>query len=1022
MIVPNHFENLHVLHENTLDARSYYIPASTRRNDLVEHREESDRFIDLNGTWKFRYFDSVRDLDFNFYETTQDLSSFQNIQVPGAWQTQGYDSHQYTNIRYPFPLNPPFVPAENPCGAYVTEFEYSKNEDAPLAHLNFEGVDSCFYVWLNGEYVGYSQVSHATSEFDISGLVQDGTNRLAVLVLKWCDGSYLEDQDKFRMSGIFRDVYILNRPLDAVFDYFITTDLDEKTGASTINFSAAFLNEDAPVKLVLKDAEGQEIAHSELAETSGNNGFSHTATFDVQDARLWNPENPYLYTLSIEGPHEVITERVGIRTVRIERNVILLNGQPITFRGVNRHDSDPVVGPAVDYAHIKRDLELIKQHNFNAIRSSHYPNSPYFYQMCDEYGFLVMSEADNESHGTMLQYLEDDSFENQVKHWNQLISDNPEWTESTMDRVQLCVIREKNRPSIISWSAGNECGYGVTLEKSLAWVKEYDNTRITQYESAYYDDKRRKYDYSNIDLYSRMYPPFEDIEKYLESSPDKPFLLVEYAHSMGNGPGDFEDYFKVIDENSAMCGGFVWEWCDHAVYAGKDEHTGKDMYLYGGDHGEEIHDGNFCMDGLVYPDRTPHTGLLEYRNVYRPLRVTDFNAASGHVTLKNYLDFTDAKEAIELKYFFVCDGSVVSEGTSSFESALLPHEQQTIRLDMPELTAGRCYLHIEYVLKKDLPLLPAGHFLGREEVEVSTLVPTHHKALELLEADTSTSHLKVEDTANEYVISGKGFSYTFDRNAGIFSQLSVNGKDLFTEPMNINIWRAPTDNDMYLKIKWKAAHYDQAYSRSYFSSCQPVDNGIIISCTFGIIAPTVQPIIKGTTLWHVAHDGKITVKFDANRSPQFPALPRFGVRLFLDKALEQVEYFGMGPHESYVDKHQASYHDVFTTSVADLHEDYIKPQENGSHFDCDYVELSHNASKFSVASKNPFSFNASHFSQEELSTKAHNFELREENATVLCIDYAHNGIGSNSCGPDVLEAYRLNPENFSFKFTLIPSA
>lgn len=1020
MYPTKHHESLNVLHENVLAPRAYYVPASHDMGPLVNNRESSDRFLNLNGTWQFTYFNDDSELPQDFHTAAYAHTDASPIIVPGAWQTQGFDTHQYTNFKYPFPLDPPFVPHENPCGLYTLDFQYTQDQQAPLAHLTFEGVDSCFYLWVNGSYIGYSQVSHASSEFDITEYLTNGSNRLTVLVYKWCDGSYLEDQDKFRMSGIFRDVYILSRPRHALYDYFITTNLNEKTSDATLNIAAHFLSQETHTTLTLTNAEGEEVASSTLTPSAANPNFTHSATLHIPNAHTWNPENPYLYTLHLKTQDEVITERVGVRTIRIEHNVILLNGKPITFRGVNRHDSDPVTGPTVDYNHIKRDLGLIKQHNFNAIRSSHYPNSPYFYQMCDEYGFLVMSEADNESHGTQVQYLEDGSFDNQVNHWNERISDNPEWTEATLDRVQLCVLREKNRPSIVSWSAGNECGYGVTLEKSLAWVKSYDTTRITQYESAYYDDKKRRYDYSNIDLYSRMYPPFEDIEQYLNSNPNKPFLLVEYAHAMGNGPGNLEDYFQVIDQNQAMCGGFVWEWCDHAIYAGTTE-NGTPKYLYGGDHGEEVHDGNFCMDGLVYPDRTPHVGLLEYRNVYRPLRVVSFDTVSGSLTLKNYLDFTDAQEAIELKYTFSQDGVEVASGTYHFEQAFLPHQETTINLEAPSLTSGRCYLHIEYILKKDLPLLPTGLFLGRDEVPVHTINPTHAKALDILGTTNNAQNLAVTETGKHYTVQGDGFTYTFNRRTGVFDQLSTKDHNLLTQPMNINIWRAPTDNDMYIKLKWAEAHYHQAYSRVYTSGYTHTENGVTISCTLSMVAPTVQPIFTGTVLWNITNDGKITARFNIERAPEFPDLPRFGVRLFLDKSFADVEYFGMGPHESYSDKHEASYHGTFQSSVEDLHEDYIMPQENGSRFDCDYVHLSSPHHQLSVASEHPFSFSASHYTQEELTNKNHNFELVEADSTVLCLDYAHNGIGSNSCGPEVLDEYKLNAQNINFGFTLAPT-
>ena len=598
MIVPRYYEDLSVLHENTMPARAYYVPASIKMDNLMEHREKSDRMQLLNGTWKFRYFNSIYDVQDSFFEKDYDTENFDEIQVPSVWQMAGYDAHQYTNIRYPFPFDPPYVPQDIPCGAYVHTFDYSRDENAPRAFLNFEGVDSCFYVWINGSYVGYSQVSHMTSEFDITDLLQDGTNTVAVLVMKWCDGSYLEDQDKFRMSGIFRDVYILKRPKQAISDYHIKSKIEDIL--AKVELDVKFYSP-TNVKISIEDRNGAVVALGSIDEEG-------TAVLEIASPELWNTENPYLYKLILETENEVIVDHIALRKIEIKDQVIYLNGQKIKFRGVNRHDSDPVTGFTINPEQITTDLTLMKQHNFNAIRSSHYPNAPFFYEMCDKYGFMVIDEADIEAHGPFMIYRKEDTDYNRFKRWNEKIADDPVWEEAIVDRVKLMVERDKNRFCIVMWSMGNESAYGCNFEKALEWTKNFDPDRITQYESARYRNYDETYDYSNLDVYSRMYPALSEIREYLDKDGGKPFLLVEYCHSMGNGPGDFEDYFQMIQNNDKLCGGFVWEWCDHAIAHGIAE-NGKTIYAYGGDHGEEIHDGNFCMDGLVYPDRTVHTGL-----------------------------------------------------------------------------------------------------------------------------------------------------------------------------------------------------------------------------------------------------------------------------------------------------------------------------------------------------------------------------------------------------------------------------
>ena len=1008
MIVPRYYENLNVLHENTMPARAYYIPASKRMDNLVEHREESDRMQLLNGTWKFQYFTSIYNIKDSFFEKNYDTENFDEIQVPSVWQMAGYDTHQYTNIRYPFPFDPPYVPQDIPCGAYVHNFEYSRDEKASKAFLNFEGVDSCFYVWINGSYVGYSQVSHMTSEFDVTDVLQDGTNTVAVLVMKWCDGSYLEDQDKFRMSGIFRDVYILKRPKQAISDYHIKTRIEDMLAKVEIEMKFySPLN----VKISIEDRNGAVVALGSIAEEG-------TAVLEIASPELWNTENPYLYKLILETENEVIVDHIALRKIEIKDQVIYLNGQKIKFRGVNRHDSDPVTGFTINPEQITTDLTLMKQHNFNAIRSSHYPNAPFFYEMCDKYGFMVIDEADIEAHGPFMIYRKEDTDYNRFKRWNEKIADDLVWEEAIVDRVKLMVERDKNRFCIVMWSMGNESAYGCNFEKALEWTKNFDPDRITQYESARYRNYDETYDYSNLDVYSRMYPALSEIQEYLDKDGSKPFLLVEYCHSMGNGPGDFEDYFQMIQDNDKMCGGFVWEWCDHAIAHGTAE-NGKTIYAYGGDHGEEIHDGNFCMDGLVYPDRTVHTGLLEYKNVYRPVRVVSYDKESGELVLHNYMDFDDLIDYVKISYELTQDGLVISKGIlSEFSVASHGEGKTNLKISVPE--NGKCYLKLIYYLKKEMPLLEENHILGFDEIEVSQKDAKCQLAEKWLEKTATDSELQVNEDDTQIHIKGREFAYTIDRRTALFTEMKFAGREYLNHPMELNIWRAPTDNDMYIKAEWKKAHYDKAYTRAYTTEVVQGKHGVKIVSHASVVAETVQKILDVTITWKIDASGKIDADIEATKDGEFPDLPRFGVRMFLDKKLSDARYFGMGPQESYRDKHQAASHGLYRANVRDLHEDYIRPQENGSHYDCGYVELNNSRYGIVASAEKAFSFNASYYTQEELEKKTHNYELAESDSVVLCVDYALNGIGSNSCGPVVLDQYRFNDVLFRFRFTLIP--
>ena len=1008
MIVPRYYEDLSVLHENTMPARAYFIPASKRMDNLVEHREESDRMQLLNGTWKFQYFNSIYDVQEPFFEKDYDTENFDEIQVPSVWQMAGYDTHQYTNIRYPFPFDPPYVPQDIPCGTYAHTFVYHKDENAPKAFLNFEGVDSCFYVWINGSYVGYSQVSHMTSEFDITDLLRDGENSIAVLVMKWCDGSYLEDQDKFRMSGIFRDVYILKRPKQAISDYHIKTRIEDMLAKVEIEMKFySPLN----VKISIEDRNGAVVALGSIAEEG-------TAVLEIASPELWNTENPYLYKLILETENEVIVDHIALRKIEIKDQVIYLNGQKIKFRGVNRHDSDPVTGFTISLEQLTTDLTLMKQHNFNAIRSSHYPNAPFFYEMCDKYGFMVIDEADIEAHGPFMIYRKEDTDYNRFKRWNEKIADDPVWEEAIVDRVKLMVERDKNRFCIVMWSMGNESAYGCNFEKALEWTKNFDPDRITQYESARYRNYDETYDYSNLDVYSRMYPALSEIQEYLDKDGSKPFLLVEYCHSMGNGPGDFEDYFQMIQDNDKMCGGFVWEWCDHAIAHGTAE-NGKTIYAYGGDHGEEIHDGNFCMDGLVYPDRTVHTGLLEYKNVYRPARVISYDKESGELVLHNYMDFDDLKDYVKISYELTQDGLVISKGKLPEVSAA-PHSEGKINLKINVPESGKCYLKFIYHLKKELPLLDEDHILGFDEIEVSQKDAKCQLAEKWVEKTVTDSELQVSEDDTQIHIKGREFAYTIDKRTALFTEMKFAGREYLNHPMELNIWRAPTDNDMYIKSEWKKAHYDKAYTRAYTTEVVQGKHGVKITSHASVVAETVQKILDVTITWKIEAAGKIDADIAVTKDDEFPDLPRFGVRMFLDKKLSAARYFGMGPQESYCDKHQAASHGLYQANVDDLHEDYIRPQENGSHYDCEYVELNNSRYGIVASAEKAFSFNASYYTQEELEKKTHNYELIESDSVVFCVDYALNGIGSNSCGPVVLEQYRFDDVLFRFQFTLIP--
>lgn len=979
MRLEKYYCDLNTLHVNAEQNRSYYEIYSD-----MEHakKQTEDRKQLLNGDWDFMYYTCVDDVPDDFINGITD--GFNKIPVPSCWQNQGYDCHQYTNTRYPFPFNPPHIPYENPCGAYVTRFECDKGH---RLYLNFEGVDSCFYVWLNGSFVGYSQVSHSTTEFDITDKAAEGENTLCVLVLKWCDGSYLEDQDKFRMSGIFRDVYILKRPEKHIRDYKIETDINGK-----ISIEA---DANTPVRFVLENENGQLYSGAEKE-------------FTVEKPVLWNAEYPYLYTLYIVTADEVIRERIGFRDIKIDDGVLLFNNKPIKMKGVNRHDSDPVTGYTISREMAEKDLMLMKRHNINAVRTSHYPNAPWFTQMCDEYGFYVIAEADMEIHGTAAIYGG-----SQANTFG-LLANNPDWESAILDRVQRSVIRDKNRVSVCLWSAGNEGGYGVNIEKALKWVKEYDGTRLTHYESSMWQMPGHKNDTSMLDVVSTMYASYEWIDEYVKNTGEhvwniissengnsyenagewielsesdlpkeekeglavkKPYMQCEFMHAMGNGPGGIKEYIDRLYRYDGFFGAFAWEWCDHAVDMG----GGK--YFYGGDFGEYPHDGNFCVDGLVYPDRRPHTGLLEYKQAIKPFEVKTY---SNIIVVENRYDFAKLND----KLIFEVNGQemtfdVPPRGKKSFAR--------------PEGDV----LMIKAYQKSNEPWADKGYEVGFEQLIINDKIP------KLLPVNVE-GEINVCEMGRNIILSGNKFEYVFDKAAGNFIKLG----DSITKPVEWNIWRAPTDNDRNIVSDWKNAGFDRESPFVYDVLYETEYGKTVIKCKSALIPSAQRKTLDIYSVWTVYADGTIDMEAQVKVDEIMPVLPRFGLRFFTQG--KRVKYYGFGSYESYSDKHLCAYLDEFTMSLEDMHEDYIKPQENGSHFGTRYVETD----KLRISSDTPFSFNASEYTQEELTLKKHNFELEKCQDTVLCVDYKQNGIGQNSCGPLTREEYRFDEKEFEFKLRI----
>ncbi|GGH73517.1 beta-galactosidase/evolved beta-galactosidase subunit alpha [Pullulanibacillus pueri] len=1029
------WENLNVLERHRLKEHAYFFSYASIEQALTYQRGLSRGFQLLNGVWKFFYAETPYEVPEGFQSTTYNANEWDDLIVPSSWQLHGYGKPHYTNVQYPFPVDPPYIPTENPTGCYIRSFYLSEDVLKQTIILRFEGVDSAFHLWINGEEVGYSQGSRIASEFDISNYVLAGENKIAVQVYQWSDGSYIEDQDMWWLSGIFRDVYLVTKPKAHFHDVFIHTDLDDHYQNGTLRIEADLVNQTdeygaLKIEAQLYDRKQCLVVESgELSMTLSTSNMHHTLEMPVDTPEKWSAEHPYLYDLLLllkdsDGKIlEVIPQKVGFRSVELKDGVILVNGVEIMFKGVNRHDHHPVYGKAVPLDWMIEDVKLMKQHNINAVRTSHYPNDPRFYELCDEFGLYVIDEADLECHGFEIAGNGDQ------------ISDDPKWEAAYLDRMKRMVERDKNHPAIIMWSLGNESGYGCNHVAMANWAKDRDPGRLIHYEGesrklmsieGHQNEPPR--DPVSSDVHTTMYTAV-DIMDQLGKREDlrKPHILCEYAHAMGNGPGGLKEYWETFYKHRRLQGGFVWEWLDHGIR--QETEDGEVYYAYGGDFGEQPHDSNFVIDGLVRPDHTPSPGLIEYKKVIQPVQVTSKDLREGKLLLKNLYDFITL-DHLQLSWAIEADGVVLEQGTCGIP-ILRPHE--TAAIQIPFTTGEKqvkpnteYLLNIAFRLAYDTNWAQAGYEIAWEQFKLP-MGKTEENPVSVPDGGS----LEIIETMSSFNFKGHAFECTFSKIYGVLEDWRYQGVSLLDKGPRLNLWRAPIDNDFWSQSDWMdtATFADwtthglrDMRHHVYSVELEKHEGYALIKVNTRVAPPRLAWGMNTEYIYTIYAHGAILLEVNGRPEGKAPkTLPRIGVQLTLPKDLANVKWYGKGPGEAYADSQQANRYGVWTKRVEDLFTPYVLPQENGLRYDVKWSALTNDKGiGLSLIGTPNYHFTAHYYTTADIEKAKHTYELEERDAITFSLDHKHHGLGSASCGPDVLEPYRLYTEAFTFKVLFQP--
>lgn len=968
----------------------------------------------LNGTWRFYYADSVQARPTDFYQDGFDLNGWSKITVPSNWELKGFGIPVYTNIKYMFPANPPYIPHDiNNNGSYKRDFQLPSDWTGKDIYLHFAGVSGAFYVWVNGTFVGYNEGSKTPAEFKITEAAKPGKNTIAVQVLRWSDASYIEDQDFWRLSGIERDVYLYAAPKVALRDFKVIADLENGYQDGRFQVELALDNNTAQsvtqnVTLKLLDGEREVYAQAQsVALPAGRTILPFTTL--IPEVRAWSAEHPNLYRLLITFNGESTAIDVGFRNLKIENGQLLVNGKPVLFKGVNLHDHSDTQGHVVTEDLTRQDLTLMKQNNINAIRCSHYPKDPHFYRLCDKYGFYVIDEANIETHGmgTTNQGL-DNNLEKQAKHPAYL----PEWKAAHLDRTIRMFERDKNFPSIITWSLGNEAGNGQNFYATYDWLKANDATRPVQYEGAT--------GYENTDIQAPMYWPIPKMIKYAERENARPLIQCEYAHAMGNSLGNFQDYWDVIEAYPNMQGGYIWDWVDQGLLTQNE--AGESYWAYGGDlgGGHLQNDGNFCLNGVVNPDRSPHPALHEVKKVYQYVKFKLLDPNKGLVEIKNGYDFSNLNQ-LRFSWALLKDGVEAATGELPVLD-IAPYAAKPLALQLPALEAANSEYHLNLYARYDgdHEFIPKGHVVAYEQflLQAGTSLPKTAAAAGEISTDRTDTALRV---------SGSGFAMEFDPSTGLLTSIDYGNGNLIQQGIAPNFWRAPIDNDFGFKMPGKLGVWKEAGKTLALQAFEESSEGGMVSIRARYKLPAVQDASLAM-VYDIHADGSVAVQVElTDVDPDLPILPRFGTHFVMDKSYDQVQWLGRGPHENYQDRKTSALVGQYEAAVSELYVPYIRPQENGYRTGVRWVTFrNRDGQGIKITAAEHLSFSAHHqynedFDPGETKKQRHTTDIVTRDLVNINIDQAQMGVGGdNSWGAMPHKEYRILPRDMGFKYTIQP--